>query len=195
MTIAEVHRELIGFYAFGLDKETIGKHVGECQQCDIIGQEVGVRHFYQRIDMQRVAPNGVGSHVGLRARLEGLLVKGNHLTLLCKAEVAIGILQGISAISARSHTFYYKVSTTVGTRYTQHRFGLEGRISQIIIQAYHDALDGFEIAGIEHIARYFEGINLFACGEAIGIATHRVILVVIADGIAEVDGISGIRHQ
>ena len=29
----------------------------------------------------------------------------------------------------------------------------------------------------------------------IGIAAHRVILVVIANGIAEVDGIGGIRHE
>ena len=118
VTIAEVHRELLGINTFGFDEETIGKHVGECQQRDIVGQEVGVRHLNERVDMQRVAPNGVGTYIGLRTWLERLMIKGYHLALLRKAEVAIGILQGVSAISTWGNTFYHKVSATVGTRYT-----------------------------------------------------------------------------
>ena len=60
------------------------------------------------------------------------------------------------------------------------------------IQAHQDALDRLQILGFEHTSRHLHGINHLARGETVGIVSHRIALVVIADGIREVDGIGGV---
>ena len=84
---------------------------------------------------------------------------------------------------------------TVCTRNSQQGLCLESRIGKIIIKTNHYALNRLEIAGIENITGNLESIYLLASRKTIGVVSHRIILVVIADSIAEIDGISGIGHQ
>ena len=120
------------------------------------------------------------------------MVKADHLTPLTQTEVTIGILQRIGAVGTRGNTLNDKTASAVSTRHTEHRLGLEGRISQITVETYENAFHWFQITGIEHIARHFHRVNLVACREAIGIVPQRITLVVITDGITEVNGIGGI---
>ena len=115
IAIGEVHRELIGFYTFCLQQHTICLFLGKRQQSDIVRQEVGIRHLQQGIDMKRITPYGIYTCVRLRTRLEGIVTEGNHLTLLRKAEVTIGILQGIGTIGAWGNTLHHKMSRAVST--------------------------------------------------------------------------------
>ena len=110
-------------------------------------------------------------------------------------EITVGLLKGIDPIDAWGNTFHHEVASAVSTRDTQHRLRLEGRIRQVIIESHLDAFDGFQIAGIEHIARHLESIYPLTCRKTIGIVAHRVALVVVADGITEVDGIGGVLFQ
>ena len=195
MAIAEVHTELIGVLTLRLQQETVCLCLCKCQQCHIVGQEVGIGHLQQCIDMQRVAPDGIHTGIRLRAWLIDVMAEGHHLTLLIEDKVAIGILQGIGAILARCHALHHEVPAAVSARYAQHRLGLEGRVCQIVVKSHHDTLDGFEVAGVEHVSCHFEGIDLLACREAVGIVAHRVTLVVVCDGVAEVDGVGRVLLQ
>ena len=55
--------------------------------------------------------------------------------------------------------------------------------------------DRFQILRFQHMPRYLHGINGSSCRETVGIVSHRIALVVIADGIREVDGVGGIRLE
>ena len=83
------------------------------------------------------------------------------------------------------------MSVGVSAGYAQQGFGTEGRVCQVVIQANEYACHGVQVLGTEHMTRHLECVGLLACREGKRIVTHRVVLVVVADGIAEVDGI---RH-
>ena len=169
--------------------------MSESQERDVIRQEMGVGHRAQGIDVQRVAPDGVNTGVGLGSRAECLVVESHHLATLCIVEVVVHILQGISAIGAWGDTFHDKVATTVSTRDAQQRLGLESRVGEVIVKSHHHTLDRFKVAGIKHIAGHLKGINLLACGESIGVRPHRIAFIIISDGVTEVNGIGGVLLQ
>ena len=195
MAVTEEHRELLGIHTLGLNEIAVGKRMGKGHQGDVVGQEMSVGHLQQLIDVQGVAPYGIHTDIGLRTRRKRLVVEGYHLTLLGKTEVVVHILQGVGTIGSRSDTLDHEMSTTVCTRYTKHGLGLESRIGKILVKTHRDTLDGFQIAGVEHIARNLQGINLVARRETISKRAHGVTLVVVADGIAEVDGVGSVGFQ
>ena len=63
------------------------------------------------------------------------------------------------------------------------------------MHTYEYALDGFEVGGIEDAAGNLQRVDLRAGGEGVGIVAQRVVLGEVVDGIAEVDGIGGVRLQ
>ena len=87
------------------------------------------------------------------------------------------------------------MAAAVGTRDTQHGLFQESRVVLVAVKAHENALDGFQVLGIKHVARHFERVDMVAGGEAVGIVSQRVSLVVVGDGIREVDGVSGVRLQ
>ena len=66
IAVTEVHRELLGILSFRLEQITVCLYVCEGQERDVVWQEMGVWHLSQGINMQRVAPDGVCTGVGLR---------------------------------------------------------------------------------------------------------------------------------
>ena len=195
VAVGEVHRELIGLQSLRLQQTAVGLGLGEGQQRDLVGQEVGIGHFPEGIDVERVAPDGIRPRVRLRRRLEGLVAEGEHLTLLTEAEVAVHILQSVGPIGAWGDTLHHEVAAAVCPRHTQQGLGLEGGVGQIVVESHEDALDWLQVAGIEHIARHLERVDPLTCGEGEGIVAHRITLVVVADGIAEVHGIGCVLLQ
>ena len=121
--------------------------------------------------------------------------ESEFFALLAEHIVTIHILQGIDAVRARSHALDDKAATAIGTAYTQHRLGLEGRIGMICVKTYQNTLDRLQILRFEHISRHLHRIDNFAGSETVGIVSHRIALVIIADGIGEVDGIGSIRLE
>ena len=156
---------------------------------------MGERHPYDVINAQGVAPDGVLTDVRSCRRLEGLMREGNHLALLAEAIVAVHILQGIDPVLAGSHTLDDEMSRPVSAPDTYHGLLLESRVGQIAVQSDGDTLDGLQVLGIDDTACHLEGVNLLACGEDEGIVAHRVALIVVGDGIAEVDGIGAVGLQ
>ena len=123
------------------------------------------------------------------------MAKGQHLTALTEAEVVVHILQSIGPVGTRGDTLHHKVASTIGTGDTQHRLGLESRIRQVVVESYHDALHRLQVRGIKHIACHLEGVDALTCGEGEGVRPHRIALVIVADGIAEVYGVGGVLLQ
>ena len=55
-----------------------------------------------------------------------------------------------------------------------------------------DSNPSSQVLGVKDVTCHFKRVNLVAGGEGKGIVTHGVPLVVVADGIAEVDGVGGV---
>ena len=87
------------------------------------------------------------------------------------------------------------MSRSVSTGNTHEGFFAEYGICQVVIKTDTDAFHGFQIRCIEHIASHLKGINLFACREGVGIVSHGVALVVVADSVAEINGVGCIGFQ
>ena len=156
---------------------------------------MGVIHLVYRLDVQGIHPGGILSNIRFAGRHDDVVGESNLLTLLTEFIVAILILQGVDAVRTRCHTLDDKAAATVGTAHSQHRFGAESRIGMVGIQSHQDTLDRFQILRFQHISRYLHRINGSTCRETIGVVSHRIALVVVADGIREVDGIGGIRLE
>ena len=63
------------------------------------------------------------------------------------------------------------------------------------MQAYHQPLNGFKILGVQNRTRHSQGVNLLAGGEYIGEVLVGITLVIVNDGIAEVNGLGRVRIQ
>ena len=106
----EEEREVVGFLALVFHQIALGLCLGEGTQYDIVGQEVGKACLVDVLDMEGVTPDGVLAHVGLRRGYDDVAVEGYFLTFLREHIVAVGILQRIDVVLARSHAFHHEVS-------------------------------------------------------------------------------------
>ena len=102
--------------------------------------------------MQGIHPDGVLSHIGFPRGLHAVVVEGNDLALLTKDEIAVGILQGKTAIATRSHALDGETATAVGARYAHHGLRMEKGVLEIIVETYQNALDRLQVLGIQTVA-------------------------------------------
>ena len=195
VAVGEKQGELVGLHALGFQEDALGLLGGECPQHDVVGQIVGVGYADERVDAQRVAPDGVVADVGLRRRHYDVVVEGLLLSTLAQVVVAVHVLQTKDAVGAWRDAFDHEVTVVVGASIPQHGLGGERGILQIGIQAYLNALHGLQVLGIQDIARDFHRVDGFAGGERIGKVAQGVAFVVVGNGIAEVDGIGGVLFQ
>lgn len=91
---------MIGIGPFALGEVTVGDYLVEGTQTDVVGQEVGIAHASDVLDVKRVNPRGVLSEVSLEGRFDEVVVEGQHLGALVEPVVAVGILQGVDAVMA-----------------------------------------------------------------------------------------------
>ena len=90
------------------------------------------------------------------------------------------------------HTLDDKSSAAVGARDALQRLTGEDGVGEIAVESHQDAFYWFQVLGIKHISRHLHGVYLLAGREAVGIVAQGIALVVVGDGVAEVDGIGGI---
>ena len=169
---------------------------------------MSVVHGCDAPDVERVGPDGVVPYVRFRRRHDDVVVESHHLVLLRVAVIAVNIFQGEDAVGAVGNTLDDKMAARVGAGHTEERTGAEDavvplRIAVFIevfttvgrIESHHDAFHGFERLSLDDISRYLHRVDLFAGREGIGVVAQRITLVVVADGIREVDGVGRIGFQ
>ena len=71
----------------------------------------------------------------------------------------------------------------------------EGGVGEIGVDAHEHPLLGLEVAGGEHHPRHPQRVDLRPRGEGVGEALELVALVVVFNGVAEVDGVGGVGLQ
>ena len=79
---------------------------------------MSIGNLLQRIDVKRVAPDGIRPGIRFERRHNRIMIEAYHLCLLCEAEIAIDILEGIGTIGTRRHTLDHKMATTVCLGYS-----------------------------------------------------------------------------
>ena len=127
--------------------------------------------------MQRVEPKRVLSQGVAERGAYGVVRESHLLALLREHIVAVLVVEGVDAVSAWRHALYDEVSARVGTCHAQH------------------ALHRFEVLSRHHGASHFERVDMVARRETVGVVAHRVALVVVGDGVREVDGVRSVGLQ
>ena len=153
--------------------------------------------------MERIGPKGVLPGVGIGRGRDDVVVERYLLAFLIEEVVAVSILQGKHPIGACGNALDDEVAPAVGARNANHGFRGEERVALSAyltlrngrIEPHENTLDGLQILSFEHIARHFHRVDGLPRGEAVGVVAHRVVLVVVADGIGEIDGVGGVRFQ
>ena len=85
------------------------------------------------------------------------------------------------------HPLDGKITVGVGSRHAVEGFTRESRVRRIKVQAREYALHRFEIFGVENVAGHLHGVGRCPCGKNISVLPQRIALVVVGDGIGEVD--------
>ena len=148
--------------------------------------------MYDVVDVQGVTPDGVLSDIGFARRYDDVVVEGQFLALLFERVVAVGILQRKDAVLSLGQAFDGKMSLAVGARHPKERLRLKGAVGQIVIQSHENAFDRLHVRCLDNVSGDFQGVNLSARGETVGKISQRVSLVVVTDGVAEIDGVGGV---
>ena len=162
VAIAEVEGQFVGLLTLCLQQVAVGLLSREGQQRDVVGQEMRIGNAQDVVNVERVAPDGVLTGIGLPRRLEGLMAEGQLLTLLVEHEVAVGILQSIGTISARCHTLDGEMAPAVSTRDAHHGLRLEHRVREVVIETDLDTLDGLQVLCVEHVACNLQRVDMVA---------------------------------
>ena len=122
-------------------------------------------------------------------------MESNHLTLLIKREVLVGIHQAVDTVLAGSYATNREAPATVRTRHTVERQFVKSRIVQVGMQSDQDTFDRFQIGCIQYRSGHFHRINLCTGREGKREVTQRITLIVIDNGVREINGISSVRLQ
>ena len=92
MTVGEVESQLLGLRTLSLQQETVGLRLLEGQERHIVRQKMRVGLAQDVVDVQRVAPDGVLSGVGLPGRHNAVCVPGDKFALLAEDKIPIRIV-------------------------------------------------------------------------------------------------------
>ena len=135
----------------------------------------------------------IGEHGVLRCVFAGrghynLIQEGDVLGAR-HAVVAVHVIQGKHVVTARLEVAQGELAAVVGAAHALQRQVGERGVVQVAVQADDDVLHRLQVIGPEHDTRYGKGVNLIACRECEGIAVQLVALVVVLDGVREVDDI------
>ena len=134
----EISREARRNIALHFQKGMNHRRFLKRQQNNIVGREMGIIDGADRIIMNRIGPYGVVAHIGVGGWHIGL---GGERQLLAAGvlKVAVHVLQGKDAVSARGNAFDAEAAAAVRTRHALQWGVGESRIVQIRMEAYEDA--------------------------------------------------------
>ena len=82
VAVCEEKVQPVGVFPLGFQQMALGLHLRKSPQNDVVGQKMGVGNREDSLDVQRVAPDGVVTRVGLRRRHENVVVEGDFLVFL-----------------------------------------------------------------------------------------------------------------
>ena len=79
------------------------------------------------------------------------------------------------------------MSVGIGAGYPLKRLGGKCRVGKVRMQTYRHSLDGFQVIGIQHIARYLKGVNGIACAETETVVTQRIAFIVVNYSVGKIN--------
>lgn len=111
------------------------------------------------------------------------------------AVVTVHVAQGKHVVTAGLEVADRELAAVVGAAHALQRNMGERGVVQIAVQADDDMLHGLQVVGPQHDARDRQRVDHVACREGKRVAVHLVALVVVLDGIGEVDDIGCVLLQ
>ena len=189
VAVSEEEGELMLILTLILQEVAVGLWESKGTEHDIIGQEMSIWYARDIVDTQRITPDGILTHIRTARGLDETRGERQHLAVLTVTVVAVHIIKRIAAVGAWCHTADDEASATVGACHTQKGLGGKGTVGKMTIEPHEDTLHRFEVLCIKNCPRHFKRIYLSASRETVGIVAHGVTLIVIGDGVREIDGI------
>ena len=174
---------------FFLHEVVVLSFLEECEEHDVVGEEVHVGSHHDGVVMYAVVPDGVGSDVGFCRWCEFAVGEGDLLAFLVEEEVLVLVGQCVCSVFSRCYSFDGEVSATIGSRDPLEGLCAECAVFHVGVESYEYSLDGFEVFGIEYCSRHLESVYSVASGEGESVVAHGIAFVVVLDGVGEVDGV------
>ena len=128
---------------------------------------MGILTFYNRIYCQRVYPGRILAHAFFHGRNDDGIIESYHFRRLRIGKILVGILQGIDAILAGSHSTDREASATVRAPHPLKRKFGKSRVGQIGMQADQHPFHRFKISRIQHCAGHSHRVEAVARRERI----------------------------
>ena len=98
-------------------------------------------------------------------------------------------------ITARLEVAQSEFSAVVSATHTLQRHMGERRVVKIAVQTHDDVLHRFQVLGPQHDTRHRQGIDLITRRESERVTVQLITLVIVLNGIREVDDIGRILLQ
>ena len=131
----------------------------ECD--DVLADGAWQRVFKERPEPLTLQdPSRIHADTFFHTRDNQRIVESNHLALLIKSKVLVGIHQTVDTILTGSYTPDRETATAVCTCHTVERQFIESRIVQVGMQSDEHTFNRFQIRSIEHCSRHLHRIDL-----------------------------------
>ena len=189
-----LHQQLVAAQALGLLEIKRRVVLVEHAEQQVVGQVLGVVAGKHRVDAavegeHRVLRGEAGHTRHHNAVDEGIvLVAAHHV-------VVVEVVECKHVVAPRLEVANGELALVVGAAYALKGHSGEGRVGQVALQAHYHTLHGLEVAGPQHDARHLQRVDAVARREGKAVVLEAVSLVIVADGITEVDGIGGVGQQ
>ena len=151
-----------------------------------------IRNRAYAVEMCRITPNGIHAYIHSTICSKSICKEGNTLTLLRKQQISIFVVKSKSSVFTRFYTLNTKPAGAIGARNTTKKLMSKyGIVKSGIygINTYKDSFNWLKIFCIKHYSSHFHRIYLRSCAETVSIVSHRIALVIVYNGIAEIDSI------
>ena len=148
-----------------------------------------------RIDGDGVFPRRVLSGGEAEGGRHGGVEEGDGLAGLIEAIIPIGVGQGVEAIRTGGNVADREASAIVCLGSSIEGQAGESRVGRIGVQPDDNVSHRLQVLGIEQHAAYLERVDHVARREGKAEMADGVLLVVVRDGMTEVDGVRGVGLQ
>ena len=113
----------------------------------------------------------------------------------CHAVVTIHVVDGEHVVTAGLEVADGELAAVIGTAHAFQRDVGKGCVVKVAVKPHDDVLHRLQVIGTQHDTRYCQGVDDVSCREGKRVSVQLVALVVVLDGVREVDDIGRVLFQ
>ena len=157
----EIEAKVFWHVSLRFQEMAVGVFGLESQEHQIVGHVMRVADGFDGVVVNRVAPNRVVAHIRECRRPHNGFERRQHLAAR-EHEIAVNVLEGVDAVSARRNALDGKETAPVGSRHAVEGLGGKSRVGRVAMQSDQNALERFEVLSGQDVSRHLHRVERFA---------------------------------